>query len=169
MRPRKKWEPDHRFGGNPPRCMAAASGNQERLWPHQAQEPQEEVSMSNITDKLAEALRVAHATLERHVHGDEPLQDMSVFAETLVRVDTALAEYEQRPMTMFDMAKALHERGLYIGPRDPQRNTDFDGVFMVCEDVNVPAPTRDASRGGFCIVGDDLHDLIRNAYRHTFD
>lgn len=39
---------------------------------------------------------------------------------------------------------------------------------MICENVN-KGPTRDASRGGFCIVGDDLHDLIRDAYSHMFD
>lgn len=64
-----------------------------------------------------------------------------------------------------NMAKALFAAGFYIGPRDWERNSLYDGEWMVCENLDV-GPTQDASTGGYCIVGDDLNDLIWTAYHH---
>lgn len=67
---------------------------------------------------------------------------------------------EVRP---FEKARHLARNGYYIGPRDPKRNKAFDGSWMVCEQVDA-GPTDDAGTGGYCIVGDDLNDLISVAY-----
>lgn len=64
----------------------------------------------------------------------------------------------------FEMALFLYSRGYYIGPRDKYRNTDHEGLWMVCGDPVSEVATTDASTGGFCIVGDDLDALIREAY-----
>lgn len=64
----------------------------------------------------------------------------------------------------FDMALFLYSRGYYIGPRDPNRNTDHAGEWMVCGDPVSDVVTKDASTGGYCIVGDDMDTLIREAY-----
>lgn len=80
-------------------------------------------------------------------------------------------EYETRtgkrsvPMNQerYEKARWLHERGIYIGPRDPNRNRAFSGCWMVAEDLNA-GPTDDARTGGFCIVGDDLGRIIDDAY-----
>lgn len=66
-------------------------------------------------------------------------------------------------MSIFEKAKWLHKRGFYIGPRDPARNTEFEGEWMVCEEV-LSGPSEDSSTGGYCVVGDDLNELISSAY-----
>lgn len=66
-------------------------------------------------------------------------------------------------VSIFDKAAFLHERGCYIGPRDPSRNKAFPGEWMVAESLNV-GETQDASEGGFCVVGDDLDSLIAEGY-----
>lgn len=71
--------------------------------------------------------------------------------------------------TLFDMSLCLYSRGFYIGPRDPNRNTAFEGEWMVCGDPVTPRSTEDASNGGYCIVGDDLDALIREAYNAEYD
>lgn len=55
------------------------------------------------------------------------------------------------------------EKGLYVGLRDRKRNTDHEGKYMICEDAEYPHTTLDASEGGFCIVGDDLLQLLQEA------
>lgn len=44
---------------------------------------------------------------------------------------------------------------LFVGERDPQRNPDFVGAYMVAE-----------YGGGFCIVGDCLADLVDDAIQY---
>lgn len=39
----------------------------------------------------------------------------------------------------------LRSHGFVLGPRDPNRNKDFEGKFMVAEPMD----------DGWCIVGDD--------------
>jgi hypothetical protein len=62
----------------------------------------------------------------------------------------------------------LEEMGYFCGPRDARLNTDFPGAFMVTEDDfeegHYKLPTRDASNGPWCIVGDDLAELIDEAW-----
>lgn len=59
----------------------------------------------------------------------------------------------------------LNASGYYIGPRDPDRNTAFKGKYMVCATELLEAPpSPDASNGGFCIVGDNLGELIETAH-----
>lgn len=63
---------------------------------------------------------------------------------------------------LFAIAARLHSQGFFISPRDPGRNRAHAGEWMVCEDLT-EGPTDDASRGTFCVVGDDLAELIREA------
>jgi hypothetical protein len=67
---------------------------------------------------------------------------------------------------VFNMAKKLHEMGIYIGPRNPSRNTAFVGCYMVCHDITITGTTTDSGHGGFCIVGDDLSELVVDAYNY---
>lgn len=61
----------------------------------------------------------------------------------------------------------LNRHGYYIGPRDPDRNSAFGGAFMVCHaEVLDMAPSEDAADTGFCIVGDDLTELVEDAYNN---
>jgi len=72
--------------------------------------------------------------------------------------------------------------GFVAGDRDPKMNTDFSGRFMVAEcDTKDARSQRDASCGDqiWCVVGDDLNDLVNSAldiilraddlYDFTFD
>lgn len=68
---------------------------------------------------------------------------------------------------IFQKAQELISKGYYIGPRDPNRNKAFTGAYMVCENVDAP-PSDDASHGGFCIVGDDLTELVEDAHVYAF-
>jgi hypothetical protein len=67
-------------------------------------------------------------------------------------------------METFEKAKTLLAIGFYIGPRDPQRNSAFEGKFMVCEDSS-EGPSEDASTTGYCVVGDNLDVLVDEAHR----
>ena len=65
--------------------------------------------------------------------------------------------------TFKDQVEWLLSHGYFVTARDPKRNTDFEGDFMVCQDLN-EAGGKDASNGEYCIVGDDLGDLVNEAY-----
>lgn len=57
--------------------------------------------------------------------------------------------------------------GYEIGPRDRRLNTDYKGRFMVLEDRGSVPPGAHATgqdSGSWCIVGDDLDDLITQAF-----
>lgn len=55
----------------------------------------------------------------------------------------------------------LESYGFTVGDRDPRLNTDFTGKFMVVEPYDErDLPTKDASNGPWCVVGDDLEELI---------
>jgi hypothetical protein len=63
----------------------------------------------------------------------------------------------------------LEEKGLIVGLRDPRRNTAFKGAFMVAEPIDESfLPTRGAERG-WCIVGDDLGELIDDTACHFLE
>lgn len=65
----------------------------------------------------------------------------------------------------YQMKQELEARGFIIGERDLRRNTAFKGRYMVAEPIDAALlPTEDASRGGWCIVGDSLPDLIQDTY-----
>lgn len=68
---------------------------------------------------------------------------------------------------IFNKAKELISIGYYIGPRDPKRNKAFRGAYMVCEDTTT-GPSDDAGNGGFCIVGNDLTELVEDAHIYAF-
>jgi hypothetical protein len=58
----------------------------------------------------------------------------------------------------------LREYGWFFGQRDPRLNTDYPGEYMVSEPFDVSElPTKDGRDGPWCIVGDDLDDLILRA------
>ena len=62
----------------------------------------------------------------------------------------------------FRRVHLLHRAGFYVGPRDPLRNTAFTGEWMVARSLEAYY-TEDAGHGGFCIVGDDLPNMIEEA------
>lgn len=82
-----------------------------------------------------------------------------MYAEALAAI---IADDADNVADLFEMGRALHAAGYYVGPRDPERNRTVSGEFMIAEALDV-GPTDDASAGGFCIVGDDLAELIREA------
>lgn len=67
--------------------------------------------------------------------------------------------------------QALIDAGFFVGKRDPLRNTDFEGIWMVAEPLpdDVQRPTKNAGDGAYCIVGNDLEQLINEAYNHNFN
>lgn len=59
----------------------------------------------------------------------------------------------------------LRAYGWTVGPRDPRLNRKFSGKFMVVEPFEEDElPTDDGSNGPWCIVGDDLPELINTGY-----
>lgn len=82
-----------------------------------------------------------------------------IYADTLAEI---IAGDADDVADLFELGRVLHAAGYYVGPRDPQRNTAHAGAFMVAESLDV-GETEDASAGGFCIVGDDLAELVREA------
>jgi hypothetical protein len=66
---------------------------------------------------------------------------------------------------MEQMQRELEQAGFFVGKRDPNRNKAFRGQFMVCQDTT-EGPSDDASTTSYCIVGDNLNALIRDAYDH---
>lgn len=66
------------------------------------------------------------------------------------------------------IAVRLIEAGYYIGKRDPNRNWRHHGKWMICENTMV-GRTADASTDGYCVVGDDLRDLLRGAAEDLFE
>ena len=66
-------------------------------------------------------------------------------------------------MTLFEKSKYIASIGYYIGLRDPNRNKAFVGKFMICEELD-EGPSDDSSGGEWCIVGDDLEELVTLSY-----
>lgn len=63
-------------------------------------------------------------------------------------------------------AAELIGNGYTIGPRDPKLNTDHLGVFMIVEALEEwdGQPTENGANGPWCIVGDDLGAMIKEAH-----
>jgi hypothetical protein len=59
--------------------------------------------------------------------------------------------------------QALESYGFKIGARDPKLNTAFTGAFMVAEAYEEGHTQEDGGGGVWCIVGDDLEELIQHA------
>lgn len=69
--------------------------------------------------------------------------------------------------TLDQKMQLLQQIGLICGDRDPNRNTLFKGRFMVAEPLlDDAASTADAGRGGYAIVGDNLAELVDEAFEH---
>lgn len=69
-----------------------------------------------------------------------------------------------------DKTAYLRQQGWTVGDRDPRLNTKFPGRFMCVEEhEESELPTEDGSNGPWCIVGDDLEDLVRRAYDFVID
>ena len=68
-------------------------------------------------------------------------------------------------MKITEMRKQLESHGIFVGKRDPKRNTRFSGQYMICENLD-EGPSEDARNGGYCIVGHNLAALIEDAYSH---
>ncbi len=59
----------------------------------------------------------------------------------------------------------LDKYGWTYGLRDPRLNMNYCGRFMVVEPHDESElPTLDGRNGPWCIVGDNLDDLISRAY-----
>lgn len=83
--------------------------------------------------------------------------------------ETNMSKNTEQTSERFARAHALQKEGYYIGPRDPKRNTVFKGAWMVCANPDFDNATLDGSVGGYCIVGDDLDDLIDTAFNNLLD
>jgi len=58
-------------------------------------------------------------------------------------------------------AHCLRKFGFTVGDRDPRLNSLYHGAFMVVEShEESELPTFDGSNGPWCVVGDDLPELI---------
>lgn len=60
----------------------------------------------------------------------------------------------------------LQAAGFVVGRRDPNMNRAFAGKFMIAEGYE-PGTTQDDAQGGdgvWCIVGDDIATLTREAF-----
>lgn len=66
---------------------------------------------------------------------------------------------------MTDKRQFLESHGWIVGPRDARLNTDYPGQFMVVEPHDESElPTKDGRDGPWCVVGDDLDELIAQGY-----
>lgn len=65
--------------------------------------------------------------------------------------------------------RSILDRGYVIAPRDKRINQIYNGKYMIVEEgyENRELPTADGSNGPWCIVGDNLADLIEQAYRNA--
>lgn len=70
------------------------------------------------------------------------------------------------PSTPTDMKDWLTAHGWFVGERDPRLNTKYPGKFMVteCDFTDYELPTEDGSNGPWCIVGDNLRVLVKQAF-----
>ena len=59
----------------------------------------------------------------------------------------------------------LRYLGFYVGPRHSNRNMAFIGTYMVAEHVFSDS-TDDARTGGYCVVGDNLDELVTDAFNY---
>ncbi len=69
-------------------------------------------------------------------------------------------------MTTIKAKKAyLKAFGFIVGKRDPRLNRNYAGKFMVVEAHDEDElPTNDGANGPWCIVGNNLTELIDKAY-----
>jgi hypothetical protein len=75
-----------------------------------------------------------------------------------------MSAYLDRPSRSYKQAH-LESYGFEVGARNPQLNTNYPGQFMVTEGYDQSElPTADGSNGPWCITGDDLDELITEAY-----
>jgi hypothetical protein len=70
--------------------------------------------------------------------------------------------------TFGEMRQWLTDHGYVVGLRLSNRNQDFEGDYSVCAQEIVGNTTADAS-DGYCIVGNDLEELVCEAYSHLND
>lgn len=67
--------------------------------------------------------------------------------------------------TLSEMRVVLEDFGFVIGNRDPRLNTNYPGRYMVVEAHDESElPTEDGRNGPWCVVGDDIDELIRMAF-----
>lgn len=72
-------------------------------------------------------------------------------------------------MTQTQQADWLRKHGFIIGIRDARLNRAFKGSYMVTEQFTEPlTPTDDGRNGPWCIVGDDINNLINLAFHYHF-
>jgi hypothetical protein len=76
------------------------------------------------------------------------------------KVEDAETRQERQERLITAYTKELEAAGWYVGERNPKRNKKFEGKFMVCEDPEFSGESDDATTTGFCIVGNELSNLI---------
>lgn len=71
-------------------------------------------------------------------------------------------------MSIKEKIEYLRSIGLFVGSRNYYINTDFSGIYMICESHDImDLPTKDSSHGKyFAIVGNDMNELVNEAYNH---
>lgn len=65
--------------------------------------------------------------------------------------------------------RVLRNHGFIVGERDPKMNMKFEGKFMVAEPYDPGHSQPDGSGGTWCIVGDDLPELVDIAFNFCSD
>lgn len=73
-------------------------------------------------------------------------------------------ELRVREAATSDKASALQRAGFVVGGRDHNLNRRFPGAFMVAEPYPEGTISDDAGNGPWCIVGDNLAELVAEAY-----
>lgn len=67
--------------------------------------------------------------------------------------------------TYAEKVVALLSYGYTIGQRDSRLNRNYEGVFMVVEAYDEDMlPTDDGRNGPWCVVGDNLEELVNKAF-----
>lgn len=102
---------------------------------------------------------------DEEIDGGDAVEWLGEFLPLVRASIEAAPTKDQQANTDFYLARTLASAGFYAGPRDPSRNKNYPGAFMVAESLDV-ADTANAGTGGYCIVGDDLGELMREAVEH---
>jgi len=118
---------------------------------------EEELYDHPLVVEVLAALNSASERLQMNNYGDEESQYIGELAGVIAK--------RTKPIDHIEKLKGM---GWLVGDRDPGMNRAHQGKYMVAEPLEEgdPYPTDDASDGRFCIVGDDLSALAKEAYEH---
>ncbi len=73
-------------------------------------------------------------------------------------------------MTQDEKIAFLKSYGYIVGDRDSRLNTNYPGKFMVSEPYEeCEFPMEQYQNGPWCIVGDDLEELVNEGHEFLLD